>query len=82
MKIIGFVASLNGIKAKCDLCGRKHGRSFVVKHDDGTQKHYGSGCIQKIGINKIELARALSLITVQTARLSYELLRVKKCETL
>ena len=75
MKIIGFAMSLNGIKTKCSLCGRSHRRSFLVEDEKGQKTHYGSGCIQKIGIDKRQLASTLSSVTVQTARLSYELMK-------
>ena len=79
MKVIGLVINFDGKKTQCELCGRSHGRSFVVEGYEGTtaHKHFGSGCIQKIGIDKQHLASILSKVTVQSARMQYELLRVK-----
>lgn len=73
-QIVGFMMTLNDAKKKCTLCNRKHGRTFVVKDTEtGATEFYGSGCIQKV-IDPVTLAKALSKVTVQTARLSMELI--------
>ena len=73
-EIVGFMVALNGDKKKCSNCNRTHGRTFVVKDSDSNQlEFYGSGCIQKV-VDPVVLAKALSKVTVQTARLSMELI--------
>jgi len=73
MKAIGLVINFDGQKTKCSMCNRQHGRSFVCEDDEGNHFHYGSGCVQKAGINDKQLASTLSKATVQMARLAYEL---------
>ena len=75
MKIIGFMMALNGKKRKCSMCNRTHGRTFICEDEEGKHFYFGSGCVQKAGIDKIELAAAMSKVTVQTARLSQELIK-------
>jgi len=75
MKIVALFVAFNGEKKECALCKRPHGRSFVCRTDDGKLEFYGSGCIQKTGIDKMQLASVLSKATVQTARMSYDLLK-------
>ena len=75
MKVIGFMMALNGNKRKCSRCNRKHGRTFICEDEAGKHFYFGSGCVQKEGINKFELASAMSKVTVQTARLSQELIK-------
>jgi len=75
MKVIGLVINFDGKKTKCSLCNRSHGRSFVCEDASGQRFHYGSGCVQKVGIDKRHLASILSKVTVQSARLSYELIK-------
>ncbi len=77
MKVIGLVINFDGKKTQCSNCNRSHGRSFVCEDETGKRFHYGSGCVQKVGIDKQQLASTLSKVTVQSARLSYELTRVK-----
>ena len=75
MKLKGFAMSFDGDKTKCSFCNRTHGRSFVVEDDEGKRLHLGSGCVQKAGIDRKELASTLSKVTVQMARLSYEMIK-------
>jgi len=73
LKILGIVIATNGEKRKCSLCHRKHGRSFICKNEAGERFYFGSGCVQKVGVSRLELASVLSKVTVQSARLSYEM---------
>jgi len=73
MKAIGLVINFDGSKTKCSLCNRKHGRSFVCEDETGKRFHYGSGCVQRVGIDSKQLTSTLSKATVQMARLAYEL---------
>jgi len=73
MKAIGLVINFDGQKTQCSLCNRQHGRSFVCEDETGKRFHYGSGCVQKVGIDNKQLASTLSKSVVQMARLAYEL---------
>ena len=75
MKVIGFMIAFNGNKRKCSRCSRTHGRTFICEDEEGNHFYYGSGCVQQMGLDKKELASAMSKVTVQTARLSYELMK-------
>ena len=73
-KIVGFVMTLNGNKTVCSLCHRNHGNSFIVQRGD-ERLRLGSGCVQKVGIGRRELARAFSKVTVVSSRLAYDLMK-------
>ena len=73
MKAVGLVINFDGGKTKCSLCNRQHGRSFVCEDETGKHFYYGSSCVQKVGIDKKQLASILSKATIQMARLAYEL---------
>lgn len=73
MKVVGLVINFDGQKTKCSLCNRQHGRSFVCEDEAGKRFHYGSGCVQRVGIDRRLLASTFSKSTVQMARLAYEL---------
>ena len=78
MKVIGFMIALNGNKRKYSMCNRTHGRTFICEDEEGSHFYYGSGCVQKAGIDTLELARAMARVSVQTTRLSMELLKEVK----
>lgn len=69
-KIIGYMSAFGEQKTKCSLCGRSHKNTFIVK-EDNKNFYYGSGCIQKIGLNNIELNQAINKATHNLSYLNY-----------
>jgi hypothetical protein len=69
-KIIGYMSAFGEQKTKCSLCGRTHKNTFIVRTDNKNY-YYGSGCIQKIGLNNIELNQAINKATHNLSYLNY-----------
>ena len=77
MKVIqGLVIATNGDKKRCSRCNRQHGRSFITKDSETNVKEYwGSGCILKQDIDRLQMIKVLLKVNYQTTRLAQSMLK-------
>jgi len=82
MKILeGLIISTNGNKKKCTRCNRQHGRSFVTKDSvTGKLEYWGSGCILKQDIDRLQMIKVLLKVNIQMNRLAESMLKDTELE--